>query len=249
MIIIKTDEEVELMAAAGKVTATALEAVKKAVRPGVSTYELDKIAYDSICSQNAKPAFLNYGGFPGSICTSLNSEVVHGIPSKHVILKSGDIVSIDIGAVYKGYVGDMGDTVAVGEISDTAAKLIEAARKSFYTGLEYAKEGCRLSDISHAVQSCAESYGFSVVRDYVGHGVGHEMHEDPSVPNYGQPGHGVRLRKGLVIAIEPMINEGVFDVELCDDNWTVCTADGKLSAYYEHTVAITDGQPRILTLV
>jgi methionyl aminopeptidase len=249
MITIKSDDEITFMAGAGRITAMALEAVEKAIKPGISTFVLDEIARDVILSNNAVPAFLNYNGYPKSICASINEEIVHGIPSKTRILKEGDIVSIDVGAISNGYVGDMANTFPVGNISEEAQKLIEVTRKSFYGGLDMCRQGNRLFDISHAIQSIAEGNGFSVVREYVGHGIGTKMHEDPSVPNYGPPGKGVRLVKGLTIAIEPMINIGTYRTRLMPDNWTVKTADGKLSAHYEHTVAITDGQPRILTLI
>lgn len=249
MITIKSDDEIALMAEAGRITAMALEAVEKAIKPGVSTFVLDEIARDVILSNNAIPAFLNYNGYPNSICASINEEIVHGIPSKTRILKEGDIISIDVGAVSGGYVGDMANTFAVGNISNEAQALIDITRKSFYGGFEMCRQGNRLYDISHAIQSIAEGAGFSVVREYVGHGIGTKMHEEPSVPNYGTPGKGVRLIKGLTIAIEPMINIGTYKTKLMPDNWTVQTADGKLSAHYEHTVAITDGDPRILTLI
>lgn len=249
MITIKSDNEIALMAGAGRITALALEAVEKAIKPGVSTFVLDEIARDVILSNKAIPAFLNYNGYPKSICTSINEEIVHGIPSKTRILKEGDIVSVDVGAISGGYVGDMANTFAVGSISKEARDLIDVTRKSFYAGFEMCKVGNRLFDISHAVQSVAEEHGYGVVREYVGHGIGTKMHEEPSVPNYGIPGKGVRLVKGLTLAIEPMINIGTYKTKLMPDNWTVQTADGKLSAHYEHTVAITDGDPRILTVI
>lgn len=249
MITIKSEDEIILMAEAGRITAMALEAVGKAIKPGVSTFVLDEIARDVILSNNAIPAFLHYNGYPNSICASINEEIVHGIPSKTRILKEGDIVSVDVGAVSGGYVGDMANTFAVGNITKEAQSLIDITRKSFYAGFEMCRQGNRLYDISHAIQSIAEGAGFSVVREYVGHGIGTKMHEEPSVPNYGTPGKGVRLIKGLTIAIEPMINIGTYKTKLMPDNWTVQTADGKLSAHYEHTVAITGGDPRILTLI
>ena len=235
------------MSRAGRITAMALSAAKRAARPGVSTQELNDIAYDVILSNDAVPAFLNYNGFPKSVCTSINDEIVHGIPSEERILREGDIVSIDVGAVYNGYVGDCADTVGVGKISENAGRLISTARESFYAGFEFCRTGYRLYDISHAIQSCAESKGYGVVRELVGHGIGTKMHEEPSVPNYGSPGKGVRLQKGMVLAIEPMINEGTYDIIIMPDGWTARTADGKLSAHYENTVAITDGDPIILT--
>ena len=247
MITIKSEKEIDYMAQAGKITAMALEAVAKAIKPGVSTYELDAIARDLIESHNAIPAFLNYHGYPNSICASINEEIVHGIPSQERILQEGDIISIDIGAIYNGYVGDMANTYPVGQITEQAQKLIDVTRESFYAGFEMCREGNRLFDVSHAIQTVAESNHFSVVREYVGHGIGSSMHEDPAVPNYGTPGKGVRLRKGMTLAIEPMVNVGTYKTKLMTDNWTVTTADGELSAHYEHTIVITDDQPRILT--
>ncbi|MBQ3394396.1 MAG: type I methionyl aminopeptidase [Oscillospiraceae bacterium] len=247
MITIKSAEEIELMAQAGRITALALREVEKAVRAGISTKELDDIAYDAITSMGAKPAFLGYNGFKGSICASPNDVIVHGIPSRKVILKEGDIISVDIGAVYRGFVGDMARTFPVGEISDEAAKLIEVTRQSFFEGIEFCRDGNRLNDISKAVGDYAESFGYGVVRDYVGHGIGRKMHEEPSVPNYDTGRPGIRLRKGMVLAIEPMINIGTWDTVLADDGWKVSTADGTLSAHYENTVAITSDGPRILT--
>ena len=247
MINIRNSQEIQIMSQAGRITAMALSAAKRAARPGVSTQELNDIAYDVILSNDAVPAFLNYNGFPKSVCTSINDEIVHGIPSEERILQEGDIISIDVGAVYNGYVGDCADTVGVGIISENADRLITAARESFYAGFEFCRAGYRLYDISHAIQSCAESKGYGVVRDLVGHGIGTKMHEEPSVPNYGSPGKGVRLQKGMVLAIEPMINEGTYDIIIMPDGWTAKTADGKLSAHYENTVAITDGAPVILT--
>ena len=249
MITIKSAEEIELMAEAGRLTALALAEVEKAVRPGISTKELDRIAYDAITSMGAKPAFLNYNGFPGSICASPNSVIVHGIPSKKIILREGDIISIDIGAVYKDYVGDMARTYPVGDISEDARKLIEVTRQSFFEGLEYVRDGNRLNQVSKAIGDYAESFGYGVVREYVGHGIGRKMHEDPSVPNYDTGRPGVRLRKGMVIAIEPIINIGTWETVVADDDWTVSTADGSLSAHYENTVAITSDGPKILTAV
>ena len=249
MITIKSDSEIAIMREAGRISALALQKAGEAVRPGVSTYELDQIAKDVILSNNATPAFLGYCGFPGTICASVNNVIVHGFPSKDVILKEGDIISIDTGAIYNGFVGDNANTFGAGKISEEAQRLIDVTKASFFAGLEYCKTTNRLYDISHAIQLRAESAGYGVVREYVGHGVGRSLHEDPQVPNYGDPGRGVRLRKGMVIAIEPMINEGTYETILMPDGWTVKTADGKLSAHYENTVAITDGEPMILTMV
>lgn len=247
MIIIKSDRDIEHMAHAGHITALALDAVAKYIKVGVSTYELDEIARDTIMSHGAKPAFLNYNGFPKSLCTSVNDEIVHGIPSKKRILNDGDIVSIDIGAVFEGFVGDMANTYPVGNISKEAQSLIDITRKSFYEGIKYCKTGNRLHDISAAVQQCAEDAGYGVVREYVGHGIGRQMHEDPPVPNYGEAHSGPRLLKNMVLAIEPMINIGSWETRQMRDGWTVKTADKTLSAHYENTVVVTDGEPRILT--
>jgi methionyl aminopeptidase len=249
MIIIKTQREIEIMRKAGRIVAGAHELVKKYVRPGISTLELDKIVEEYIRSCNAIPAFKGYNGFPASICASVNEEVVHGIPSSAVKLKDGDIISIDIGAVFEGYVGDGAKTYPVGQIDSEKEKLIKVTRQSFYEGIKYAKPGFRLSDISHAIQSYAESFGFSVVRDFVGHGIGKKMHEEPQIPNFGSPGKGPRLQKGMVIAIEPMINAGKYHVNILSNDWTVVTLDGKPSAHYEHTIAITDGEPELLTIL
>lgn len=247
MITVKSAEEIELMAQAGNITAKALHEVEKAIRVGISTLELDTIARETILSLGAKPAFLGYNGFPGSICASPNDAIVHGIPNKKTILKEGDIISIDIGAVYKGFVGDMARTYPVGEVSEDALKLIEVTKQSFFEGIKFMQEGYRLNDVSKAIGDYAESFGYGVVRDYVGHGIGRKMHEDPSVPNYDTKRSGVRLKNGMVLAIEPMINIGTYETEVGDDDWIVYTADGSLSAHYENTVAITADGPRILT--
>lgn len=249
MIIIKTQREIEIMRKAGKIVAGAHELVKKYIKPGISTMELDKIVEDYIRSCNALPAFKGYNGFPASICASVNDEVVHGIPSSSVILKEGDIISVDIGSIFEGYVGDGAKTFPVGKIDSEKELLIKVTRQSFYEGIKYAKPGFRLSDISHAVQTHAESFGFSVVRDFVGHGVGRKMHEDPQIPNFGKPGKGPRLQKGMVLAIEPMINAGTYHVNILSNDWTVVTLDGKPSAHYEHTIAITDGEAELLTIL
>ncbi len=248
MIVIKPKQQIELMREAGKIVAETHQILKEAVRPGISTLELDKIAEDNIRKYNAIPSFKGYGGFPGSICASVNDEVVHGIPSSR-ILKEGDIVSLDIGAYYKGYHSDSAKTHGVGVISEEDRKLIEVTKQSFYEGIKFAKEGYRLSDISHAIQEYVEKYGFSVVRDLVGHGIGTQLHEDPQIPNYGLPGKGPRLQSGMVLAIEPMINAGRYKVKILSDDWTVVTADGKKSAHYEHTIAITEDEPIILSKI
>ncbi len=246
MIILKSDKEIEIMKEAGKIVAKTHEVLQKHIEPGITTKELDEIAEKEIKSLGGIPAFKGYNGFPASICASINEEVVHGIPGLKK-LKDGDIISIDIGSIYDGYYGDAARTFSVGNISKEAKKLIDVTRESFYKGLKYCKVGYRLSDISHAIQTHVEENGFSVVRDLVGHGIGTNMHEDPQVLNYGPPGKGPRLAKGMVLAIEPMVNAGTYKVETLLDNWTVVTYDGKLSAHYEHSVAITDDEPILLT--
>jgi len=246
MIIIKSKQEIELMREAGKIVADTHEVLRQAVAPGITTMELDKIAEENIKKYNATPSFKGYGGFSGSICASINEEVVHGIPGNRV-LKDGDIISLDIGAYYKGYHGDSAKTHGVGVISEEDRKLIEVTRESFYEGIKFARVGYRLSDISHAVQVHAEKYGYSLVRDLVGHGVGTDLHEDPQVPNYGPPGKGPRLQEGMVLAIEPMVNAGRYQVKTLADGWTTITVDGKKSAHYEHTIALTSDEPLILT--
>ena len=220
----------------------------EAVQPGVTTEEIDRIAYEYIIKQGAKPNFLNYNGFPATACISINDEVIHGIPSKKRVIKEGDIVSIDLGAVLDGYNGDNAATFAAGKISPEAERLINTTRESLYKGIEAAVAGGRIGDISSAVQTYCEERGFSVVRDFVGHGIGAKLHEDPSVPNYGTPGRGVRLLPGMTLAIEPMINMGGYEVRQLSDGWTIKTKDGGLSAHFEHTVAITADGPKILTL-
>ena len=248
MIIIKSPEEIMKMRKAGKIVAQTHELLKKHIRPGITTQELDRIAEEYILKQGAIPGFKGYNGFPASICSSVNEEVVHGIPSSRKVLRDGDIISIDIGSIVDGYYGDSAKTYGVGTITEEADKLIKITRQSFYDGIKYAMSGNRLSDISNAVQKTVEIEGFSIVVDYVGHGVGRQMHEDPPIPNYGKPGRGPRLQKGMVLAIEPMVNVGTYEVKTLPDNWTVVTLDGKLSAHYEHTIAITgDGPPEILT--
>ncbi|MDR0880837.1 MAG: type I methionyl aminopeptidase [Clostridioides sp.] len=248
MIILKTKKEIELLREAGKIVADTHEVLRQAIKPGLTTLDLDKIAEENIRKYNATPSFKGYGGFPGSICASINEIVIHGIPGSRV-LEEGDIISLDIGAYYKGYHGDSAKTHGVGVISEEDRKLIEVTRQSFYEGLKFAKVGFRLSDISHAVQVHAESNGFSLVRDFVGHGVGVDLHEDPPVPNYGPAGKGPRLKEGMVIAVEPMVNAGRHQVVVLDDDWTTVTVDGKKSAHYEHTIAITEGEPELLTVL
>lgn len=248
MIILKSKKkEIEFIREAGKIVAYAHELLREAIKPGISTFELDEIAYRAIVKHNASPSFKGYGGFPASICASKNDVVVHGIPRKDDILMEGDIISIDIGAEYKGYHGDAAKTHPVGKITEDDARLIRETRESFYKGIEQALVGKRLSDISHAIQSHVEEFGFSVVREFVGHGVGRSLHEDPQIPNYGPPDRGPRLESGMVLAIEPMINQGTYKVQVLEDGWTVKTIDGKKSSHYEHTIAITDNGPDILT--
>ena len=248
MIVLKTKRELAAMRDAGRIAARALRVAGEAVEPGVSTWEIDRIARRYIEEQGAIPTFLGYGGFPASACISINNVVVHGIPSKNVIVREGDIVSIDIGATYEGFVGDNAFTFPCGKVSAEAEALMKATQESLYEGIRAAKAGNRLGDIGSAIQRYVEARGYSVVRTFVGHGVGAKMHEDPSVPNYGTPGRGVRLLPGMTIAIEPMVNEGVKEVETLKDGWTTVTADGKLSAHFEHTVAVTPDGPVILTL-
>ena len=248
MIIIKSDSEIDLMRESGKVTGYILKELENVIKPGLSTADVNHFVEKTIRGAGMIPTFLGYGGFPASACVSVNEEVVHGIPDKKRILREGDIVSVDVGSTYKGYVSDAARTYAVGEISEEARHLIDATRDSFFAGLEFCKVGCRLSDISHAIQASAEGEGFSVIRDYVGHGVGQQMHEDPQIPNFGKAGRGPRLAKGMVFAIEPMICEGTYDVRTLSNDWTVVTLDVKLSAHYENTVVITDGEPELLTL-
>lgn len=249
MIPIKTNEQLERMRVACRITALARKAAYDAVAPGVTTDDIDRIVRKTIEEAGAKPSFLGYGGFPASACVSINDEVIHGIPSKKRVVRSGDIVKIDVGAYIGGFHGDCACTVPCGEVSDEAKRLIEVTRQSFYEGIKFAREGCRVSDISAAVQAYAQANGFSVVRSFVGHGVGRQLHESPEVPNFGRPGHGVRLQRGMTLAVEPMINAGVYDVRVLSDGWTVKTKDGKLSAHYENTIAITDGEPEILTAI
>ncbi len=247
MIVLKTSRELSIMRKAGKISQKALRLAGEAVEPGVSTWEIDKIVRQYIESEGATPSFLNYSGYPASDCISVNNVDIHGIPSKSVLQKKGDIVSLDIGACYEGYHGDNAWTFPCGEISEEAQALLDATEKSLFLGIEQAVPGNRLGDIGHAVQAYVEARGYSVVREFVGHGVGAKLHEDPSVPNYGTPGRGVRLMPGMVIAIEPMVNMGKPGVEILDDGWTTITRDGSLSAHFEHTVAITSDGPVLLT--
>lgn len=237
------------MRIAGRITGEAVYLGGEAVKDGVSTKHIDDVIRHHIEKCGAVPSFLGYGGFPGSACISINDEVIHGIPSKNRIIHDGDIVSIDVGARYHGYHGDSCCTFACGNISDKAKRLIEATEKAFYLGAAQAVAGNRLGDIGAAIQQYVEALGYGVVREYVGHGVGHELHEDPEVPNFGRSGHGIRLYKNMTIAIEPMITEGSYDVKVGSDGWLVTTKDGKLASHYEHTVLITDGEPELLTKI
>lgn len=248
MITIKSAKQVEKMRASAKITKETLDLLEKHIKPGVTTAQLDKIAYEFIASKGAKPNFLNYNGFPGSICTSVNDEVVHGIPSKHQVLKEGDIISIDMGAVLDGWHSDAARTYGVGKISAQAQRLIDVTRESFFEGLKFVKHGAKLGDVSAAIQQYVEGHGYGVVRDLVGHGIGTHLHEDPSVPNFGKAGHGVRLAAGMTLAIEPMVTEGSYKVSVLDDDWTIVTDDGSLAAHYENTVVITKDGYEILTL-
>ena len=247
MVIIKNSEQLALMRIAGRITAEALMVAREAVKPGVSTYEVDSKVRAYIEKCGATPSFLGYGGFPGSACISLNNQVIHGIPSKKVIIKDGDIVKVDVGARYRGYNGDSARTFPVGKVSDLALKLISVTEASFYEAMKAAKAGNRIGDIGYAVESFVISNGFSVVRDFIGHGVGANLHEDPEVPNFGRAGHGARLYPGMTLAIEPMVNVGRHDVRVMGNGWTVKTVDGTLSAHYENSIAITESDPIILT--
>ena len=247
MIIIKTEREIGLIREAGKISSRALKLAGESIEPGITTRQIDSIVRKYIESHGAKPSFLGYGGFPASACVSVNNVVIHGIPSGNCVVKSGDIVSIDVGAYLNGFHADNAWTFPCGDISKEAQSLLDATKESLYEGIKMAKTGFRIGDISNAVQRYVEERGYSVVRDFVGHGVGANLHEDPSVPNYGTAGRGVRLSKGMVIAIEPMVNAGGYDVRVEDDGWTTVTTDGSLSAHFEHSVAITQDGPVILT--
>ena len=247
MITIKNERELESMRQACRITARARALAGGMVKPGVTTKEIDQAVHDYIVSQGAKPSFLNYNGFPASACISVNSTVIHGIPGGYTLCE-GDIVSVDVGAYYQGFHGDCAATFACGAISTDAQKLIDVTKHSFYEGMKFATKGRRVQDISHAIQTYVESNGFSVVRSFVGHGIGRKLHEEPEVPNFGTPGRGPRLLPGMTIAVEPMVNVGTHEVRILKDGWTVLTADGKLSAHYENTVLITDGEPEILTV-
>lgn len=248
MINIKSAREIAKMQKAGEIVAFAHRAVSNAICAGISTKELDAVAHNAIVSKGATPSFLGYNGFPKSICASINNVVIHGIPSESAVLKEGDIISIDIGAYYDGYHGDSAATYGVGEITDTAKLLIDTAKKAFFAGIKNARQGQRISDISSAVQQYVEEKGFSVVRDFVGHGIGTALHEQPEVPNFGAAGKGQRLCAGMTLAVEPMINAGRPEVRIKNDGWTVVTIDGSLSAHYEHSIAVTCAEPLLLTV-
>lgn len=249
MIIIKNQIELDMMRKAGRLTGETLKMIKEHIRPGISTLEIDSLCEEFITRHGAKPSFKNYQGFTGSICASVNEVVIHGIPSKDKILQEGDIISVDVGAYLNGFHGDAARTFPVGEISEEAARLVRVTEESFFKGIESASDGKRLGDISHAIQVHAEMNGFSIVRDFTGHGIGRNLHEDPQIPNYGVEGRGPKLVKGMVLAIEPMVNAGTYHVKVLGDNWTTVTRDGRLAAHYENTVIITDGAPEIITLV
>lgn len=248
MVVIKSSRELQKMKDACRISANALVVAGEAVEPGVSTLEIDTIVRKYIEKEGATPSFLGYGGFPASACISVNNVVIHGIPSKKQILKEGDIVSVDVGAFYDGFHGDNAYTFKCGKVSAEAEALLKATEESLYEGIKQAKAGNRVGDIGSAVQKYVEDRSYSVVRDFVGHGVGAKLHEEPSVPNYGTPGRGVRLIPGMTIAIEPMVNVGDYKVKVLSDEWTTVTADGSLAAHFEHTVAITSDGPRIMTI-
>ena len=247
MFVIKNDEQIALMKIAGRITAEALMVARELIRPGISTKEIDTQIRRYIEKSGATPSFLGYGGFPGSACISINEQVIHGIPSDKVILKEGDIVKIDVGARYRGYNGDSARTFPVGKVSDEALRLISVTEKSFYEAMKYARASNRVGDIGAAVENFVISNGFSVVKDYVGHGVGKDLHEDPEIPNFGKAGRGTRLYPGMTLAVEPMVNAGDFGVHTLKDGWCVVTNDGKLSAHYENSILITESDPIILT--
>ncbi len=248
-VTIKSAREIELMKEAGRILAIVHDELEKFIRPGISTLDIDKKGEEIIRSFGCIPSFLNYNGYPASICVSVNDEVVHGIPNKHHIIKEGDIVSLDAGVIYKGYHSDAARTYGVGEISPEAAKLIEVTKQSFFEGIKMAKAGNHLYDISNAIDAYVRPYGYGIVQDLVGHGIGSHLHEDPEIPNFRQKRKGIKLQPGMTLAVEPMINIGRCDVAWLDDDWTVVTEDGSLSAHYENTILITDGEPVILSLI
>jgi len=247
VIVIKSKSEIAIMRQAGRIVAEVHEALRERIQPGVSTADLDALAYEIITKRDAKPSFKGYRGFPASICASINQEVVHGIPNKNRTLREGDIIAIDVGATYKGFVGDGAYTYGIGKVSTIAQKLMETTEGALLSGIAQVYAGKFLDDISGAIQDYAEARGFSVVREYVGHGVGRQMHEEPQIPNYRAGKRGPRLKPGMTLAIEPMLNEGVWQTRTLRDKWTVVSKDGKLSAHFEHTVVVTEGEPEILT--
>lgn len=247
-VTIKSPREIELMREAGRILAKTHEELAKNLRPGMSTWDIDHMGEEIIRSYGCIPSFKNYNGYPASICVSVNDEVVHGIPHKEHFLDEGDIVSLDAGVIYKGYHSDAARTYGIGEIDDDAKKLIEVTRQSFFEGIKFAKAGNHLNDISAAIQKYAESFGFGVVRDLVGHGIGSHLHEDPEIPNFARKKKGILLQPGMTLAIEPMITEGSYEVVWLDDDWTVMTEDGGWAAHYENTILITEGEPEILSL-
>jgi len=249
MIILKAPWEIEKMRRSNAIVAEILAILKEAVKPGITTMELNELAEEICIKKGARPAFKGYRNYPYSLCVSINEEVVHGLPSKKRYLQEGDIVSLDFGVFYDGYYGDAAITVPVGKISANAKRLLEVTENALYKGIEQAREGRRVSDISAAIQTYVESHGYSVVRQFVGHGIGRSLHEDPQVPNFGKPGKGAKLKVGMVLAIEPMVNEGTYEVEILPDGWTAVTKDRKLSAHFEHTVAITKNGPEILSKI
>jgi len=248
-VTIKSAREIELMREAGRILCITHEELKKALKPGMTTWDIDHLGEEIIRSYGCIPSFLNYNGYPASICVSVNDEVVHGIPSKKRVLREGDIVSLDAGVIYKGFHSDAARTYGIGEITPEAGQLMEVTKQCFFEGIKYAKSGNHLGEISAAIQKYAEKFGYGVVRDLVGHGIGSHLHEDPEIPNFSTKRRGIKLRPGMTLAIEPMINEGTLEVVWLDDDWTVVTEDGKLSAHYENTVLITEGEPEILSLV
>jgi methionyl aminopeptidase len=247
MIVLKSQQDIVKMREAGRIVAEVLQLMRERVRPGMTTGELDRLAHEHIAKRGGKSAFKGYRGYPAQICTMLNAELVHGIPNDRRVLQEGDVLSLDVGVLREGFVGDAGTTIAVGEVSREARRLMQVTEESLYAGIECARAGNRIGDISAAVQRHVEAAGFSVIREYTGHGVGRQMHEDPQVPNFGRSGRGLALKPGMTLAIEPMVAQGDWHTYVLDDGWTVVTADGSLSAYYEHSIAITDNGPLILT--
>ena len=247
MIVIKNEDQIARIAKACEVAGNMLKELGAVIKPGISTKDIDRWVEDYILKHDQKPAFKGYGGFPACACVSVNEEIIHGIPSKKKILKEGDLVKVDLGTIYKGYYSDAARTYPVGKVTEENSKLMKVAEESFFEGIKFAREGNRIGDIGHAIQSFVEAAGFSVIRDYTGHGVGEDMHEDPPVPNYGKPGHGPKLVKGMCIAVEPMIAAGDWRIKVLDNDWTVVTRDGSMTAHYENTIVITDGDPLILT--